>query len=201
MRVPLVVVVNPSLAIKTVPELIAHAKANPGKLNMGLGGTAGVDHMAGALFKMVTGADIMFVPYRGLSLALADLMSGQVQVLFSSIAAAIEYIRAGKLQPLAVTSATRAEALPDLPTLSEFAPGVEASQWYGIVAPKGTPADIIDKLNRELNAGLADSQLKVQFAKLGGMALAGSPADFAKFLADETEKWGKVIRAAKIKPV
>jgi tripartite-type tricarboxylate transporter receptor subunit TctC len=201
MRVPLVVLVNPSLAIKTVPELIAYAKANPGKLNMGLGGAAGVDHMAGALFKIVTGADMAFVPYRGLAPALTDLLSGQVQVLFSSIAAAIEYVRAGKLRALAVTSAARAEALPNVPTLSEFAPGVEASQWYGIVAPRGTPAEIVDRLNKEINAGLADSQLKARFTKLGGRVLAGSPADFAKLLADETEKWGRVIRAAKIKPV
>jgi len=200
MRVPLVVVVNPSFSAKTVPEFIAYAKANPGKVNMGLGGAAGVDHMAGALFMMKTGVDMTLVPYRGLSLALTDLLGGQVQVIFSSIPAAIQYIRAGKLQALAVTSAVRAEALPDLPTVGEFVPGVEASQWYGIAAPKGTRAEIVDRLNKEINAGLADPKLKARLAGLGGMVLAGSPADFAEFVADETEKWGKVIRAANIKP-
>jgi tripartite-type tricarboxylate transporter receptor subunit TctC len=200
MRVPLVVVVNPSFSAKTVPEFIAYAKANPGKVNMGLGGAAGVDHMAGALFMMKTGVNMTLVPYRGLSLALTDLLGGQVQVIFSSIPAAIQYIRAGKLQALAVTSAVRAEALPDLPTVGEFVPGVEASQWYGIAAPKGTRAEIVDRLNKEINAGLADPKMKARLAELGGMVLAGSPADFAKLIADETEKWGKVIRVANIKP-
>ena len=200
MRVPLVMVVNPSLAIKTVPEFIAHAKANPGKVNMALGGTGGVDHVAGLLFQKETGTRFQLVPYRGLALALPDLLGGQVQVIFSSIPAAIEYIRTGKLQALAVTSAVRAEALPDLPTVGEFVPGLEASQWYGIVAPKGTPAEIVDTLNKETNAGLADPKLRVRLAELGGMVLAGSPADFAKLIADETEKWAKVIRAANIKP-
>jgi tripartite-type tricarboxylate transporter receptor subunit TctC len=201
MRVPLVMVVNPSLAIKTVREFIAYAKANPGKVNMALGGTGGVDHMAGELFRMATGVTMTLVPYRGLAPALADLLGGRVQVTFSSIPAAIEYIRAGKLQALAVTSAVRAEALPDLPTVGEFVPGVEASQWYGLVGPKGTPVEIVDTLNKEINAGLADSKMKARLAELGGMALAGSPADFAKLIADETEKWSKVIRAANIKPV
>jgi tripartite-type tricarboxylate transporter receptor subunit TctC len=200
MRVPLVVVVNPSFSAKTVPEFIAYAKVNPGKVNMGLGGAAGVDHMAGALFMMKTGVNMTLVPYRGLSLALIDLLGGQVQVIFSSIPAAIQYIRAGKLQALAVTSAVRAEALPDLPTVGEFLPGVEASQWYGIAAPKGTRAEIVDRLNKEINAGLADPKMKARLAELGGMVLAGSPADFAELVADETEKWGKVIRAANIKP-
>jgi tripartite-type tricarboxylate transporter receptor subunit TctC len=200
MRVPLVVVVNPSLPARTVPEFIAYAKANPGKLNMGLGGIAGVDHMAGALFKMKTGVDMTFVPYRGLAPALTDLIGGQIQVLFSSIAAAIGYIRAGKLRALAVTSGARAAALPDLPTVDEFVPGVEASQWYGIAAPRGTPAEIVDTLNRQINAGLADPETKARFAKLGGMVLPGSPADFGKRIADETERWGRVIRAANIKP-
>lgn len=200
MRVPLVIVVNPSLAIKTVPEFIAYAKANPGKVNMALGGTGGVDHVAGALFRMTTGASITFVPYRGLAAALTDLLGGQVQVIFSSIPAAIEYIRAGKVQALAVTTATRADALPDLPTVGEFAPDVEASQWYGIVAPKDTPTEIVDRLNTQINAGLADPKMKARLADLGGMVLAGSPADFGKLIADETEKWGKVIRAAQIKP-
>jgi len=200
MRVPLVVVVNPSLATKTVPEFIAYAKANPGKVNMALGGTGGVDHVAGILFQKETGTRFQLVPYRGLASALTDLIGGQVQVIFSSIAAAIEYIRAGKLQALAVTSAVRADALPDLPTVGEFVPGVEASQWYGIVAPKGTPAAIVDTLNKEINAGLTDPKLKARLAALGGMVLPGTPEDFAKLIADETEKWGKVIRAANIKP-
>jgi tripartite-type tricarboxylate transporter receptor subunit TctC len=200
MRVPLVVVVNPSLSIKTVPEFIAYAKANPGKVNMALGGTGGVDHMSGALFRMTTGVNMTLVPYRGLAAALTDLLGGQVQVVFSSIPAAIEYIRAGKLQALAVTSAVRAEALPELPTVGEFVPGVEANQWYGIVGPKDTPAEIVDRLNKEINAGLADPKLKARLAELGGTVLAGSPADFSKLIADETEKWGKVIRAAKLKP-
>lgn len=200
MRAPLVVVVNPSFSARTVAEFIAYAKANPGKVNMGLGGAAGVDHMAGALFMMKTGVNMTVVPYRGLSLALTDLLGGQVQVIFSSIPAAIQYIRAGKLRALAVTSAVRAEALPDLPTVGEFVPGVEASQWYGIAAPKGTRAEIVDRLNKEINAGLADPKMKARLAELGGMVLAGSPADFAKLVADETEKWGKVVRAANIKP-
>jgi tripartite-type tricarboxylate transporter receptor subunit TctC len=201
MSVPLVVVVNPSLGVRTVPEFIAYTKANPGKINMALGGTGGVDHVAGALFRMKTGADITFVPYRGLAPALTDLVGGQVQVIFSSIAAAIEYIKARRVQALAVTSAVRAEALPELPTVREFVPGVEATQWYGIVGPKGTPAGIVDTLNKAINASLADPKMKTRLAELGGMAMAGSPADFAKFIADETEKWGKVIRAANIKPV
>jgi tripartite-type tricarboxylate transporter receptor subunit TctC len=201
MRVPLVIVVNPSLPIKTVPEFIAYAKANPGKLNMALGGTGGVDHMAGALFKMKAGVNITFVPYRGLAPALTDLIGGQVHVIFSSIAAAIQYVSAGTLRALAVTSTVRAEALPDLPTVGEIVPGVDASQWYGIVGPKGTPARIVDTLNKEINAGLADPRLKARVAELGGMVLTGSPADFAKLIADETEKWGKVIRAANIKPI
>jgi tripartite-type tricarboxylate transporter receptor subunit TctC len=200
MRVPLVVVVNPSLGIETVPQLIAYAKANPGKVNMGLGGTGGVDHVSGELFKIMTGVDMPLVPYRGMAGALTDVLGGQVQVIFSSIPAAIGYIRAGKLRALAVTSAVRAEALPHLPTISEFLPGLEASQWYGIVAPKGTPAEIVSRLNNEINAGLAEPKMKARLAELGGMVLAGSPADFAKLIADETDKWGKVIRAANIKP-
>ncbi|MEA2980680.1 MAG: hypothetical protein QOF09_2503 [Alphaproteobacteria bacterium] len=199
-RVPLVMVVHPSLEAKTVPEFIAYARANPGKVNMGLGGTGGVDQISGELLKMLTGINMTQVPYRGLAPALTDLIGGQVQVVFSSIPAAIEYIRAGKLQALAVTSAVRAEALPDLPAMGEFVPGLEASQWYGLVVPKDTPAAIIDKLNREINAGLADPKMKARLAELGGMVLPGSPADFAKLIADDTEKWGKVIRAANIKP-
>jgi len=199
MVVPLVMVVHPSFPATTVPEFIAYAKANPGKVNMGLAGTGGSDHMAGELFKTMTGVNMTQVPYRGLAPALTDLLGGQVQVIFSSIPAAIEYIRAGKLQALAVTSAVRAEALPDLLTVGEFVPGFEASQWYGIAVPKSTPAEIVNKLNNEINAGLADHKMKARLAELGGIVLAGSPADFAKFIADETEKWGKVIRSANIK--
>jgi tripartite-type tricarboxylate transporter receptor subunit TctC len=201
MRVPLVIVVNPSLPIGTVAEFIAYAKANPGKVNMALGGTGGVDHVAGALFRIKTGANMTFVPYRGFAPALTDLLGGQVQVIFSSVAATVEYVRTGKVRALAVTSAVRAEALPDLPTVGEFVPGVEASQWYGLVAPKGTPPEIVDTLNREINAGLADPKMKARIAELGGMVIAGSAADFGKLVADETEKWGNVIRAANIKPV
>jgi tripartite-type tricarboxylate transporter receptor subunit TctC len=201
MSVPLVIVVHPSLATKTLPKFIAYAKAHPGKVNMGLGGTGGVDHVAGALFRIETGADLTFVPYRGLAPALTDLIGGQIQVLFSSIAAAIQYIKADKLRALAVTSATRAEALPDLPTVGEFVPGVEATQWYGMVGPRGMPAGIIDQLNEAINAGLADPGLKARLAELGGRVLPGSPADFAKLLINETDKWGEVIRTAKIKPV
>jgi tripartite-type tricarboxylate transporter receptor subunit TctC len=200
MRVPLVMVVNPSLATKTVPEFIEYAKANPGKVNMALGGTGGVDHVAGILFQKETDTRFQLVPYRGLAPALTDLLSGQVELVFSSIPAAIQYIRAGKLQALAVTSAARAEALPDLPALGEFVPGLEASQWYGIVAPKAIPVEILDRLNKEVNAGLADPKMKARLAELGGMVLPGSPADFAKLIVDETEKWGRVIRAANIKP-
>jgi tripartite-type tricarboxylate transporter receptor subunit TctC len=200
MRVPLVIVVNPSLTTRTVPEFIAYAKANPGKLTMGLGGAGGVDHIAAALFQNKTGTRFQLVPYRGLAPALTDLLGGQVQLVFSSITAAIAYIKTGKLQALAVTSAARAEMLPELPTVGEFVPGVEASQWYGIVGPKGMPTEIVARLNNEINAGLADPKLKARLAELGGMVLPGSPADFARLLADETDKWGKVIRAANIKP-
>jgi tripartite-type tricarboxylate transporter receptor subunit TctC len=200
MRVPLVMVVNPSLGVRTVPEFIAHAKANPDKTNMALGGTGGVDHVAGLLFQKETATRFQLVPYRGLAPALTDLLGGQVQLVISSVPAALEYIRAGKLQALAVTSAVRAESLPHLPTVGEFVPGLEASQWYGLVAPKDTPAEIVDRLNREINAGLADPKMKARFAELGGIAIAGSSADFVKLLADETEKWSRVIRAANIKP-
>jgi len=167
---------------------------------MGLGGTGGVDHVAGELFKMLTGITMTPVPYRGLAPALTDLLGGQVQVVFSSIPAAIESITAGRLRALAVTSAVRAQALPDLPTVSEFVPGLEASQWYGIVGPKGTSPEIVDTLNKGINAGLADPKMKARFAELGGMVIAGSPADFGKLIADETEKWAKVIKFAGIKP-
>ena len=184
-------VVNPSVPAKTVPEFIAYAKANPGKINMASGGNRRPPHVAGELFKMMTGIDMLHVPYRGAAPALTDLLGGQVQVMFSPLPASIEYIKAGKLRALAVTTATRSEALPDIPTVGEFVPGYEASTWYGVGAPKNTPAEIVDKLNKEINAGLADPKLKARLADLGGTVLAGSPADFGKFIADETEKVGQ----------
>ena len=198
-NIPYVMVVNPSLPAKTVPEFIAYAEANPGKLNMASGGAGGPDHMSGELFKTMTGINMIHVPYRGLSPALSDLLAGQVQVIFSSLPAAIEYIKADRLRALAVTTATRSEELPDIPSVSEFVPGYEVSTWYGMSAPMGTPAEVIDKLNNEINAGLADPKLIARLADLGGTVLPGSPADFGKLIADETEKWGKVIRAANIK--
>ena len=199
-RVPNVMVVNPSVPAKTVPEFIAYAKANPGKINMASAGIGTAPHVSGELFKMMTGVDMVHVPYRGGAPALTDLLGGQVQVMFATMPASIEYIRAGKLRALAVTTATRSEALPDIPTVGEFVPGYEASAWYGIGAPKNTPAEIIDKLNKEINAGLADPKMKARLADLGGTVLAGSPADFGKLIADETEKWAKVIKFAGIKP-
>jgi tripartite-type tricarboxylate transporter receptor subunit TctC len=196
MRVPNVMVVNPLLPAKTVPEFIAYAKANPGKINMATGGAGGPDHMCGELFKMMTGVNMVHVAYRGQSPALTDLLGGQVQVTFSTPPSSIEYIRAGKLRALAVTSATRDAALPDVPTLGEFVPGYEASGWYGIGAPKNTPVEIVDKLNKEINAALADPEMKGRFADLGGTVLAGSPTDFRKLIAADTEKWAKVVRAS-----
>jgi tripartite-type tricarboxylate transporter receptor subunit TctC len=200
MVVSLVMVVHPSFPATTVPEFIAYAKANPGKVNMGLGGTGGPDHMAGELFKTMTGVNMTQVPYRGQAPALTDLLGGQLQVYFASTPASIEYIKAGTLRALAVTSAVRAEALPDLLTVGEFVSGFEASQWYGIAVPKSTPAEIVNKLNNEINAGLADHKMKARLAELGGMVLAGSPADFEKLIAEDTAKWAKVIRGANIKP-
>jgi tripartite-type tricarboxylate transporter receptor subunit TctC len=197
-RVPNVMEVNPGVPVKTVPEFISYAKANPGKVNMASAGNGSPPHVAGELFKMMAGVNMQHVPYRGGGAALADLLGGQVQVTFESTSSSIEYIRSGRLRALAVTTSTRSEALPDIPTLSDFVPGYEASSWYGIGAPKNTPADIIDKLNKEINAGLADPMIKARFADLGGMALSGSPADFGKLIAGETQKWSKVIRAANI---
>jgi tripartite-type tricarboxylate transporter receptor subunit TctC len=193
-RTPFVMEVNPSVAAKSVPELIAHAKANPGKINMASAGTGSGPHVAGELFKMMAGVNMVHVPYRGTGPALADLIGGQVQIYFDGIPTSIEYIRSGKLRALAVTTATRSEVLPDIPTLSDFLPGFEASFWGGFGAPKGTPAEITDKLNREINAALSDAKIKAQFASLGGSVLAGSPADFGKFIAEETEKWAKVVK-------
>ena len=199
-RDPAVMVVNPSFPAKTVPEFIAYAKANPGKVNMASGGNGSRSHLTGEMFKMMTGVNMVHVPYRGASPALTDLLGGQVQVLFDAVPSSIEHIRAGKLRPLAVTTATRSQALPDIPTIGEFVPGYEASAWNGVGVPKGTPAEVIAKLNKEINAALADAKIKARLADLNGTALAGSPTDFGKLIADETEKWGKVIRAANIKP-
>jgi tripartite-type tricarboxylate transporter receptor subunit TctC len=196
MRVPGVMVVNPSLPAKTVSEFIAYAKANPGKINMGSGGAGGPDHMSGELFKTMTGVNMLHVPYRGLSPALTDLLGGQVQVIFSSLPAAIEYIKNDKLRALAVTTATRFEGMPDIPTVGDTVPNYEASQWYGVVAPKNTPAEVVDKLNGEINAALADPKMKARLADLGGTLLPGSPAVFGKLIADETEKWAKVVRTS-----
>ena len=199
-RVPHVMEVNPSVPAKTVPEFIAYAKANPGKINMASAGIGAAPHVSGELFKMMTGVDMVHVPYRGAAPALTDLLGGQVQVMFDTMPSSIEYIRAGKLRALAVTTATRSEALPDIPTVGDFVPGYEASAWYGVGAPKNTPAEIVDKLNKEINAGLADPKMKARLADLGGTVLAGSPADFGKLIADETEKWAKVVKFAGIKP-
>jgi tripartite-type tricarboxylate transporter receptor subunit TctC len=198
-RVPHVIVVNPTFPAKTLGEFIAHAKANPGKVNMGSAGTGGPDHMAGELFKMIAGVEMTHVPYRGLSPALSDLMGGQVQVIFSSLPAAIEHVRADKLRALAVTTVTRSQALPEIPTVDALFPGYEASQWYGIGVPKNTPLEIVERLNKELNAGLTDAKLSARLADLGGTVLPGSPENFGKLIADDTEKWSKVIRAANIK--
>ena len=198
-RDPYVMVVNPSVPTKSVAEFIAYAKANPRKLNMASAGTGTGSHIAGELFKMMAGVDMVHVPYRGSGPALTDLLGRQVQVWFASMPSSIQYIRAGKLRALAVTTTARSEALPGVPTIGEFVPGYDASTWYGIGAPKATPAEIIDKLNKEINAGLADPNIKARLADLGGTVLALSPADFGKFIADETEKWGNVIRDLNIK--
>jgi tripartite-type tricarboxylate transporter receptor subunit TctC len=198
--IPLVMEVNPSVPTKTVPEFIAYAKANPGKINMASGGSGSPLHVAGELFKMMAGVDMVHVPYRGEALALPDLISGQVQVLFGVMPASLGYIRAGKLRALAVTTAKRQEPLPDVPSVSEFLPGFEARGWYGVVVPKATPNEIVEKLNKEINAALADPTMKKRLTDLGAAVFAGSPADFGKFIADETAKWAKVIKFAGIKP-
>jgi tripartite-type tricarboxylate transporter receptor subunit TctC len=199
-RFPNVMVVNPSVPAKTVPEFIAYAKANPGRLNMASSGNGSTIHVSGELFKMMTGVNMIHVPYRGGAPALTDMISGQVQVMFDNVPTSIEFIRAGKLRALAVTTATRSEVLPDLPTVADFVPGYEASAWYGVGVPKGTPDDIIDKLNKEINAILAEPKAKARLADLGASLLAGSPADFGKLVADETEKWGKVVKFSGAKP-
>ena len=199
MTVPNVMVINPSFPAQTVPEFIAYAKANPGKVNMASAGNGSAAHLAGELFMSMTGISMVHVPYRGQAPAIADVLAGQVQVLFATSPASMEHVKAGKLKALAVTTSVRAEALPDLPTVGDFVAGYEASAWYGVGAPQRTPAEIIERLNKETNAGLADPKLKVRLADLGGTLIPGSPADFGKLIADETEKWGKVIRAANIK--
>jgi tripartite-type tricarboxylate transporter receptor subunit TctC len=198
-RQPLVMLVNPLVPAKTVPEFVAYAKANPGKINFASAGIGSTLHVAGELFKMMTGVSMVHVPYRGEAPALTDLLGGQAQVMFGSMTAPIQYIRAGKLRALAVTSVTRSEALPDIPTVGDFVPGFEVTDWYGIGVPKKTPTEIVENLNKEINAGLADPRLKARLADLGGTALVGSPADFGKLIAEETDKWAKVIRAANIK--
>jgi tripartite-type tricarboxylate transporter receptor subunit TctC len=194
-----VMVVNPSFPAKTVPEFVAYAKANSGKINFASGGNGTPPHVVGELFKMMAGVNLIHVPYRGGAPAVTDLLGGQVQVMFASPSISIEHVRAGKLRALAVTTATRSGALPDVPTVGDFLSGFEASVWLGIGAPKNTPAEIIDKLNKEINAGLAEPKIRARFADLGSTVLPGSPSDFGKLIADETEKWGKVIRAANIK--
>jgi len=186
-------VVNPSFPAKTVPEFVAYAKADPGRINFGSAGIGSPNHVTGELFKIMTGVNLLHVPYRGIALALSDLLGGQVQVAFASMPSSIEFVRAGRLRALAVTTATRSEVLPDVPTVGEFVPGYEASAWYGIGAPKATPAEIVDKLNKEINAALADPKMKARLADLGGTPFLGSPADFGKLIADDTEKWGKVV--------
>jgi tripartite-type tricarboxylate transporter receptor subunit TctC len=198
-RAASVLEINPSVPARTVPEFIAYAKANPGKLTMASSGIGAPSHVFGELFKFMTGVNLVHVPYRGAAPAVADLVAGQVQVYFDPIPNSIGYIRAGKVRPLAITSATRSEALPDVPTVSEFVPGYEGSFWFGVGAPKATPNEIVDKLNNGINAALADPKIKARLADLGGTVLAGSPADFGKFIADETEKWAKVIKFAGIK--
>ena len=197
--VPNVIVVHPSVPAKTVPEFIAYAKANPRKVNMASAGTGAASHVAGELFKMMAGIDMAHVPYRGSGPGLNDLLAGQVQVMFPTTVASIGHIRSGRLRALAVTAATRSDALPDIPTVSEFVSGYEASNWFGGGAPKATPAEIVDRLNKEINASLSDPKIKARLADLGGSPLLGSPADFGRLIVEETEKWAKVIKFADIK--
>src|SRR6516164_7238067 len=199
-RQPNVMVVHPSFPAKTAPEFVAYARANPGKINMANPGIGSGPHMSGQLFKMMAGVSLIDVPYRGGAPALIDLIGGQVQVMFDPTTGMVEPIRAGRLRALAVTTAIRSPALPDVPTVGEFVPGFEVSAWYGICARRGTPTEVIDRLNKEINAGLADPTMKARLADLGGTTIAGSPGDFGKLIAEETEKWGKVIRTANIKP-
>jgi tripartite-type tricarboxylate transporter receptor subunit TctC len=199
-RAPNVMVVNPSFPAKTVAQFIDYAKANPGKVNMASGGNGTPAHVAGELFKMMTGVDMVHVPYRGAAPAQTDLLGGQVQVMFDPIISSIEQIRAGRLRALAVTTAIRAEVLPDIPIMADFVPGYEASGWFGVGVPKGTPTEIVDRLNKEINAALAGPKIKARLADMGGTVFAGSPADFGKLIADDTEKWAKVVRFSGAKP-
>jgi tripartite-type tricarboxylate transporter receptor subunit TctC len=199
-RVPMVILLNPSVPATTVPEFIAYAKANPGKLNMASAGNGSAPHMAGELFKMMAGVNLVHIPYRGQGPALTDLLGGDVQVLFATAPGTSDYIKTGRLRALAVTSASRAELLPELPTVADFVPGYETSQWYGLSAPKNTPAEIIARLNREINAAITEPAMKARLAAIGGEPLPGSPGEFGRLIAEETEKWGKVVRAAGIKP-
>jgi tripartite-type tricarboxylate transporter receptor subunit TctC len=199
-RSPNVMVVNPSVPANTVPAFIAYAKSNPGKINMASTGNGTVAHVAGELFKMMTGVNMVHVPYRGSTPALTDLLSGQVQVMFDNMPSSIGFIKAGKLRALAVTQATRSEALPDIPTVGEFLPGYEANTWFGIGAPKATPIEIVNRLNKEINEGLSNPKIKARIAELGGTVLPGSPAQFGRLIAEETEKWAKVVKFAGAKP-
>jgi tripartite-type tricarboxylate transporter receptor subunit TctC len=199
-RVPVVVEVNPAVPVKTIAELIDYAKAHPQELNMGSAGNGTVQHIAGELFKMMTGVRMQHVPYRGQAPALIDLLAGQLQVMFDSMPASIEYVRAGRVRALAVGTAARSPALPDVPTVGDVVTGFEASAWYGVAAPRDTPAEIVDKLNAEINAAFADPTIKTRLADLGGMVLAGSAADFGKLIAQETEKWAKVVAFSGAKP-
>jgi tripartite-type tricarboxylate transporter receptor subunit TctC len=199
-RVPMVVLVHPSLPVMTIPDLIAYAKANAGKINMASAGTGSAPHMAGELFNVMAGINMVHVPYRGQGPALADLLGGQVQVYFATSPGTVDYIRTGKLRGLALTTASRAEVLRDLPTVGSFVPGYEASQWYGVGAPKRTPVEIVERLNKEINAAFADPAMKMRFADIGGEPLAGSPSEFGQLIVDETEKWAKVVKLAGLKP-
>jgi len=199
-RVPMVVLVNPAVPAQNLPEFISYGKANPGKVNMASAGSGSAPHMAGELFKLMTGLDMVHVPYRGQGPAMTDLLSGQVQVLFAAAPGTADFIKTGKLRALAVTTAGRMQEQPDIPTVGDFVPGYEASQWYGFAAPKNTPAEIVDKLNREINAATADPAMKARLAAIGGETMPGSPSDFGKLIAEETEKWGKVVRAGGLKP-
>jgi tripartite-type tricarboxylate transporter receptor subunit TctC len=199
-RVPMVILLNPSVPATTVPEFIGYAKANPGKVNMASAGNGSAPHMAGELFKMMAGVNLVHIPYRGQGPALTDLLGGQVQVLFATAPGTTEYIATGKLRALAVTTASRAELLPELPPVGDFVPGYETSQWYGLCAPRNTPAEIVDRLNKEINAAIADPGMKARLAAIGGEPLPGSPAEFGRLIAEETDKWAKVVRAAGIKP-
>src|SRR5262245_4323453 len=198
-RQPMVMLANPSIPATTIPEFIAYAKANPGKLNMASAGIGTPPHVAGELFEMMAGVNMTHVPYRGGGLAMSDLVAGQVQMMFLAPVASLEFIRAGKVRALAVTTVARSEALPDIPTVRDFVPGYEASAWFGFGAPMGTPAEIIEKLNKEINAGLADPKIKAGLAELGGGAFASSPTEFGRLIAEDTEKWAKVIKVAGLK--